>query len=947
MYRAFFILLFLCCNWVAVLSALHNSSIAKKHNEQALQNFRTKDFSTAKNHLQEAYRYSKLEKDTNQLFFAIKGLIKIANLNYDYTHIAELIYEAQKLNLTGEDKRALASYETVFFEGVGEYNKALTSAITFYRMTNKKDTFSLVIALHNIGCIYKEKGDYVLARDYLEQAIFLAKGKYPKKKLLSLKSLAATYITTDPNKALSLYQLALETTNNPMHLQTIYYAKANIFLKLNNNQQASYYYEKAYQINTKRVADIYYQGKAKIQSSNNSYEKAIVFLEKAESFLESKDINPLSIDRYHIKIELAKNFLQANKTENALTSVNQAIQLLALDFEPTKNVLPKDTAVTSLIDFLIAVDLKAQILAASYTNQPNEIANKTTLLNYYDYLNKAINTIRTEYQTEESKYLLAENIQRYHKNAMELCLELYNKSNDNKFIDQAFEFAEKNKAAVLLDAVKGNEAKQIGGLSDEDKKREIKLKIDLAFYQKEYSNAVKQNDNSLRKNNLLNNLQNSRNAYNSFIKKLETKYPEYYQLKYAQNNTNISTLQNNLLPNQQVIFYSQIDSTQFIGFSITKNTTKMVELSIEAKKINNLQLMLTEEAAEKWSENIYDEAQKFAEISFDTYKKILHPLNPNPGKHLVFVTDGFLNGFPFAQLICSPYKNDQQIGQLDYLTLKNPINNDNSTTLYISNLQNNNKTVNKGFLAFAAAYDSSNIKAHYHVVYNQPAKRNSQLVPLNGAIEELKMLDSLYIGQFFNDSLATEHNFKKNAANYSIIHLATHGILDDTDPQNSHLVFTLGNQQLDNNILYPFEISTLNLNAELVVLSACQTGAGKNQMGEGLISLSRAFSYAGAKSLLTTLWEIDDQLTPVFIEQFYANLAKGKTKTEALQASQKYCLKTEKWQHPYYWSSFVMYGNPENIKIPAKNGLPYLTIVLSILGIALISGLVYKIKIKN
>ena len=102
----------------------------------------------------------------------------------------------------------------------------------------------------------------------------------------------------------------------------------------------------------------------------------------------------------------------------------------------------------------------------------------------------------------------------------------------------------------------------------------------------------------------------------------------------------------------------------------------------------------------------------------------------------------------------------------------------------------------------------------------------------------------------------------------------------------------------------------VTLKADLVVLSACQTGLGQEVRGEGLIGLTRAFQYAGARSLLVTLWEIGDASTAVFMEAFYTDWQAGRSKDEALQAGMQVLQADPRWNHPFYWSAFVLIGNP-------------------------------------
>jgi CHAT domain-containing protein len=148
-------------------------------------------------------------------------------------------------------------------------------------------------------------------------------------------------------------------------------------------------------------------------------------------------------------------------------------------------------------------------------------------------------------------------------------------------------------------------------------------------------------------------------------------------------------------------------------------------------------------------------------------------------------------------------------------------------------------------------------------------------------------------------------------SNYRYVHFATHGYLDTTRAGLSAIVLSLVDQQgkpLDG-FLRVHDIYNLNLPAELVVLSACETGLGKDVKGEGLDGLTRAFMYAGARRLIVSLWNVNDKATAALMQRLYVEMLKSnKTPAAALRAAQIELLRTRQWQSPYYWAAFVMQG---------------------------------------
>ena len=148
-------------------------------------------------------------------------------------------------------------------------------------------------------------------------------------------------------------------------------------------------------------------------------------------------------------------------------------------------------------------------------------------------------------------------------------------------------------------------------------------------------------------------------------------------------------------------------------------------------------------------------------------------------------------------------------------------------------------------------------------------------------------------------------------ANYRIVHFATHGIVNSERPELSGIVLSLfdndGNSQ--NGFLRLHDIYSMNLPADLVVLSACSTGLGKEVRGEGLIGLTRGFMYAGASGVIASLWKVDDDATAELMKHFYdALFQKGMTPAAALRDAQLTLSQNKRWESPYYWAGFVIQG---------------------------------------
>jgi CHAT domain-containing protein len=146
---------------------------------------------------------------------------------------------------------------------------------------------------------------------------------------------------------------------------------------------------------------------------------------------------------------------------------------------------------------------------------------------------------------------------------------------------------------------------------------------------------------------------------------------------------------------------------------------------------------------------------------------------------------------------------------------------------------------------------------------------------------------------------------------YRIVHFATHALLDNEHPELSGIVLSLVDQkgERQDGFLRLHDIYNLKLPVDLVVLSACQTGLGKDVKGEGLIGLTRGFMYAGASGVVASLWKVDDEATAELMKHFYTGLFdKGLSPAAALREAQLSLRKQKRWHEPYYWAGFVIQG---------------------------------------
>jgi len=193
----------------------------------------------------------------------------------------------------------------------------------------------------------------------------------------------------------------------------------------------------------------------------------------------------------------------------------------------------------------------------------------------------------------------------------------------------------------------------------------------------------------------------------------------------------------------------------------------------------------------------------------------------------------------------------------------------------------------------------------------EAVRRGLELVPLPSSGQEIKAIADLYPGaEVYLGSDATEERAKSLGPEARLVHFACHGLLDERFPLNSALALTLPEPKAegrDNGLLQAWEIfESVRLDADLVTLSACDTALGREMGGEGLVGLTRAFQYAGARSVLASLWSVADVSTARFMKSFYGHLRGGMTKDEALRAAQ---IEQVRESHPFHWAAFQLTGD--------------------------------------
>lgn len=499
------------------------------------------------------------------------------------------------------------------------------------------------------------------------------------------------------------------------------------------------------------------------------------------------------------------------------------------------------------------------------------------------------------------------------------------------FSEEAFVFIEQNKSVILADALKARRARTFGYLPDSLAIREeILLR---SARQLDEKRLALDEDTSATFSAKINALNLEVNKLQKFIKQ---QYPKYYKQKYASITAQAKDVQALLDESTAFLEYFIEDSTVYL-FCLKAESMQVYTRDISkdslGRQVGRLRRALSD----------YDLIQNQADSAFILYtrtaewfyRELLAPALQSSQKieHLIIIADGELGHLPFEVFLTREIKKKQSYAHLPYLLRDYRISYNYSATLFSENREQPAHTENGRLLAMAGSYANQQ---------RNPLRQRLQELP--AAREEILALEKLVEGRFLLDSLATEEQFKALARGFGIIHLALHGLLNQRRPVLSGLVFQDSEGDVENNFLQAFEISKMDLKAALVVLSACETGYGKFQQGEGIMSLARAFMYAGVPSLVVSLWQVNDISTASIIPKFYENLADGMNKAEALQAAKLYYLRTAQHTHPAYWAPFVQVGDSRPIALESKSQFSWwwVAAVLCLVGGLLLLGKVLR-----
>lgn len=517
----------------------------------------------------------------------------------------------------------------------------------------------------------------------------------------------------------------------------------------------------------------------------------------------------------------------------------------------------------------------------------------------------------------------------------ELFLEL-SKEWEPRDKSKEFSFAEKSKTSVLLSSIRSMNSQAYHDLPDSLQN----IEQELDFEEKELNKLVafEEKNSSGNSDSLLrmysSEIFDINRKQEALFETFKAEYSNYFNLKYDNTVTTFEEIQK-LLDQEQLLIEYFVGHDKIFVFAISSSDYEVIEIKKDfpledyVKKIRDaIYLPVLDRSLDKIRKDSFK--REYLQVASEIYSRILDPISIDLPKKLIVIPDGILNYLPFDALLTSRPKDSASFNKLPYLINEHTVSYNYSATLFSEVVRKRHVKKSKKLLAvapfFGDEYNHNLLTARSSI-----DQLRDTLSPLIWNVKEVEMICKSIGGNSLIRQDATLQNFLSIASEYEILHLSTHGKADDKSGNYSYIAFTETKDSVENEKLYVEDLYGIRLNSEMVVLSACETGLGKLELGEGVIGMTRGFMYAGAKSIVTSLWSVNDKSSQEIMSSFYQQLKLGKTKDEALrEAKLNYINMNTVNSSPFYWAAFVPIGDMKTIDFPSSFESWWFVVLLSI-----------------
>lgn len=511
---------------------------------------------------------------------------------------------------------------------------------------------------------------------------------------------------------------------------------------------------------------------------------------------------------------------------------------------------------------------------------------------------KLVNSIRQTPVGYGEEIILNSDIAQAQHYGIRISQQLYEITGDERYAETAFLFFEKTKSNQAL--FNSNISSESLGIPDSYLEKEKTLSEALINYETllyNQSETNKADEYKARVEVLKEDLRTHREH-------IKLKYPEFYAYKYENEYLTIDQTKELLLKEGEVLLSYNLFNSNVYSFKIDKNGFDLqfhqVDSSLQAHILRFSNILKAPNISKEGLSEFKSLSKELSRLIFSDQ------LDLSQYSKVTILPDGLLNILPFGVLLTNDSSKATTFKDLPYLIKTHNVKYGTSATALARQVSNKPK-VNSRVLAIAPLFSPKKV-----LNPNQFDSTRAAMGNLAYTEVEVGKIGSHFPTTNLLDSMATERAFKKHASDYSVVHIASHAVLDQDNSLFSKLLFSpFDTDSINDGYLNVLEILGMDIQADMVVLSACNTGAGEILEGEGVVGLANGFFYAGAKSLIMTLWTANDESTSILMDDFYYYLSKGQSKDMALRNAKMTYLKSadELLSHPYYWAHFVFKGD--------------------------------------
>jgi len=802
------------------------------------------------------------------------------------------------------------------YNSLGEKQKALAfynQALPLLRAVG--DRGEEAVTLNNIGAVYDSLGEKRKALAFYNQALPLLQAVGDRRvEAVTLTGIGLVYDSLgEKQKALAFYNQALplsqavgDRSGEAVTLTGI----GLVYDSLGEKQKALAFYNQALPllraVGDRRVEAVTLNNIGLVYDSLGEKQKALAFynqalpLRRAVGDREGEAVTLTNIGAVYSSL---------GEKQKALEFYNQALPLF-------KALGDRGKEAATLYHF------------ASLQRSQGNLKEALTLM---DSAITIVEELRTKIGSQELRTSYFATVQDYYEFYIELLMQLHQQNPNQGYDAKALHASERSRARSLLELLTEANADIRQGVEPQlvEQERTLQQQLDAiekrrvelfsGNYTEEQATAIEQQREQLL------------SQYRDIQTKIRTTSPRYAALTQPEPLT-LAEIQQQVLDDDTLLLQYSLGRERSYLWAVSKTSINSYELppraEIEAAAKQFYELLKTPGfSLEDTRGSIRVENVQATKAVSQLSQMLLAPVAEElSNKRLLIVGDGALQYIPFSAL---PLPETSGEDVVPLLANNEIVNLPSATTLgIIRHEQATRKTAPKAIAILADPVFSSDDERVKSSKQKSDRTLPQQLLDrsaretdigvwerLPGTRTEAEAIMALVPDSErvhgFDFAANREMITNPELSNYRIIHLATHGLLNSTNPELSGVVLSLFDEQGDsqNGFLRLHDVFNLNLPAELVVLSACQTGLGQEVKGEGLVGLTRGFMYAGSPRVLVSLWNVSDAATAEMMKRFYRNmLQEGLSATAALRAAKLEMQQETQWRAPYYWAAFTLQG---------------------------------------